>query len=140
MFDLKQIIDETFEKEVRRIFNTKPEIIKFLLNHPDLERKKEHDCRREIRVAEMSYGVKMDRMRLERIICAWTQVFCQVAFSIKEQQLISPAERERRIKEANRENYAAEAFQEMKKDGVVEDTLTHNTLGERDGEDTAAGA
>ena len=113
--DLQDIIHHEVELEIRRLFITKPAIIPFLLKH---ERRKlfETNLRREIFGAEMRWGPKMDRGRVNKLVQAGTHIFAHAAIETQILNLMSPAERARREKEAGREKSAAEWFQDEQKE------------------------
>ena len=116
--DYAKLVRDTFDSEVRSLFAKKPSMIPFFLNH---ERRNlaEQNLVKEIKVTEWKKGAWLNQHRILRIAKASVHRFCHLALLKKEHELRSSAENARLDKHANREATAAEAFNEMMKDGVV---------------------
>lgn len=104
--DLNDLIRDEVEKEIRRLFTTTPQVIPFLLNHPN-RNPFEKSMRMQIFGGEMKFGVKMDTPRARKIIQAGVAIYASIALDIKKKDLMSAAEKARLQKEAGREKEAA---------------------------------
>ena len=116
--DYPKYVRDTFEQEVRTIFAKKPSIIPFFLNH-ERRKRAEENLIKEIKHTEWKKGVWLNQHRIERIAKAAVRRFCDLALMKKEHELRSEAENARLDKYANREKDAAQAFNDMMKDGAV---------------------
>lgn len=111
-------ITAEFDSWLQSKFQGKPDIQRFLLNH---ERK--HLCiqevLQEIRKAELSnIGGRFEVTRYKLLIHTCAQMFANVAINHKHQQLLSSAERQRRIDEDGKYDRAAEILAEAEKEAL----------------------
>jgi hypothetical protein len=114
---LESELKRIFEKRVRAVFLTKPELIAFMLSHPARPRFFE-DVRREIRIGELKAGIRMNRTRVERIIEGATELFCNAAIGAKTKQLMTDSELKAIQTAAGKEKELADWYKEMEKEAL----------------------
>lgn len=115
--DLSDIIREHSERCIRQRCTEvmkKPALIQFFLNHENLKVTRKN-LKHEIFGAELRYGPKMDRARVEKLVEAATDLFMHGALENAIMKTQSAAERKRREDENGREQRAAEFYAEEQK-------------------------
>ena len=84
--DLKRMVSDAFNKELKQVYAEKHEVRKFLLEHP-----RKHVCLnnlvQEIKLMEMKTTIKLDRARIEMLGKTYAHTFSKLALNHKEQEL-----------------------------------------------------
>lgn len=100
---LKKKVTDEFNKEVTRLFSNNPSILKFVLEH---ERKDLciNNIVKEIKLAEEVINISKEHLKM--LTKDFAVMFAKAALKLKEEQILSDAERARQIKEnADQEEY-----------------------------------
>lgn len=92
----KEDVTRRFDGHLRRIFATKPEILKFLLTHERKAKCLDNLCF-QISMAELG-TIKIDARRYDRMILEVAKMFAGAALDARKVELQSAAERARRAR------------------------------------------
>lgn len=115
-------VTKEFNGAIRSKFAIKPEILKFLLNHPRKAMCLENLCR-EIQICEkraLKIGFNIDEYKM--LIRDIAFLFAERALKLAEEQAISSIERIRRETENNRIENAKETLKEYE-GGIFKDII-----------------
>lgn len=99
---MERLVNEIFDGFIKSKFAEKPNIMNFLLTY---ERKPEciKKLCEQIRLTELSnFGRKFDAQHFRYVVTEMARLFCETVLEYQEQQIMSHAERQRRIDENNR--------------------------------------
>lgn len=113
-----EAVEHVFDNRLREVFKTKPDVLKFLLNH---ERKKvclENLCEQILLVDAKKNGL-LKAPQYRQLIDSIADVFASVALNAKQNELMSAAEKRRLEAEASREKTLDEEIKELEVDGVI---------------------
>lgn len=116
----REIIENSFNKEVSRIFETKPQIKDMILNH---ERKSIciENIAAEVRKTEWSDTYKFRKDQIEDLGREYAKTFSKLALQHAEEKLLSAAERDRREREAREMAEMDKIIEEMDKSESLKD-------------------
>lgn len=109
-------VQQVFDGYLREKFAAKPDILRFLLQHERKPLCMENLCT-QIRIAELSnIGKRFNQRRYHFVICEIAKLFASAALEQVEQKLLSHAEVQRRIDEANIYETAQQCISELEKE------------------------
>lgn len=115
--DLADIIRDHSEKIIRKRCTEvikKPALIEFFLRHENLKLLRKN-LKLEIFGAELKYGARMDRGRVEKLVEAGVDIFMHGALESAKLQTMSRAERGRQETENGREKESAAWYEAEQK-------------------------
>lgn len=107
---IEQDIENGFDQELKRLFNTKPDILNFLIKH---ERKQL--CLTNL-LGEIKKSPWLTKPQFNEIIKAAATLFAKAALDTKEKELISQAELKRLEHQSDLERLALEASEDIQKE------------------------
>lgn len=108
-------IKKGFSDLMMKVTAQKPTQRDFLLNHPR-RHLAEQNVMKEMRVMSFTWGAKFQKKQLDELITAGATFFCLAAIKQKEDELLTAAERQRRIDK----NFELERTQAMADDMMKE--------------------
>lgn len=111
------LIKEFWEGYVKKTFQTKPDIMRFLLKH---ERRAlaEKNLRLQVFNAELKFRTKMDKAKLQRLVEAGATIFCDLALKEIHTRHMTAAEKRVQEAKAGREKEVAEWYAEENRDAL----------------------
>lgn len=111
-------VSQRFNDHISKVFVSKPEVRNFLLNHERKANCIANLCE-QIRIAELSnIRHTFNVLKYSRVIESVVEMFCSACLKHKEEELLSRAERQKRLDEANTLEYAKELIQDLEDDAI----------------------
>jgi len=91
--DLSQKVTRSVDNSIKRIFQNKEEVKKYLLNHSTKEEMVRRVCE-QIRGAEINQPLLMNEDVADRVIADFTRNYCNTLLECKEKEVRSKRDRE----------------------------------------------
>jgi len=111
---MKADVEKRFDSTLKKTFSSKPDILKFLINHERKYLVIDNLCY-QIRLAELGKN-KLDIDKYNMLISDMARFFAQNALEYKKQQILSDNEKKRLIEESDKLKEAQDAFEQMEKE------------------------
>ncbi len=130
---MRSDVEKRFNEALTDDFGKKPEILKFLKEHPRKKLCLDNLCE-QIEIAERrTHQIIWNVKAYSHMIGSVARMFAKAAIGYAEEQQISSVEKIRRITESDRDAQLQGQLQEFIKEGALIDTTQTTQLGAEDG-------
>lgn len=123
-------ISRIFEKKVRALFVGKNEVINFILKH-----QRRHICENNLRLevfnGELKFGIRMDSVRVKKIIEAGAEIFSRAALNHHEFQMMTDSEKQRIASKNKKMDDLQDWYQQENKEALSTATTLSMYNGEK---------